>query len=293
VTAAITRKETTRYGILPETISLKIREPGSALTHFAALILMLAGTGPLLMKTKNTGSTAAMAGMTVFAVMACFNPVFTEWGLWLVPAVALLCVLPVFRRRKVLTVVVPASAALAVAVLAALAYWGTQTGREKRWVPVKVEGRRVKVNGDNPRIWVVDDGRGALGGQLVGKDIRSFYQSLPGAPAMGYVADIADLPANGVRRLVLAGSAGTDWLVKLSEDESARNNLPKSVVFVSPPFMPSEIPEGVRALCNPTVVVGEFAARYHDEYRLKQNMVNIIPSMEKYILMWPQYVIGD
>ena len=72
VTAAITRKEATRYGILPETISLKIREPGSALTHFAALILMLAGTGPLLMKTKNTGSAAAMAGMTVFAVMACF-----------------------------------------------------------------------------------------------------------------------------------------------------------------------------------------------------------------------------
>jgi hypothetical protein len=259
--------------------------------RFAYLFaLFLALGGAMAAAKRNPLPLAVISG---FAVMACFNPVFTEWGLWLVPAVALLCVLPVFRRRKALTVVVPASAALAVAVLAALAYWGTQTGREKRWVPVKVEGRRVKVNGDNPRIWVVDDGRGALGGQLVGKDIRSFYQSLPGAPAMGYVADIADLPANGVRRLVLAGSAGTDWLVKLSEDESARNNLPKSVVFVSPPFMPSEITEGVRALCNPTVVVGEFAARYHDEYRRKQDMVNIIPAMEKYILMWPQYVVGD
>ena len=259
--------------------------------RFVYLFALFAVLGAALTLAKR--NPLPLAVVSGFFVMALFNPVFTEWGLWIVPAAAILSVLPVLRRRKVIMVLFPVSAALAAAVLAALVLWGARTGRENRWVPVKVEGRRVKINGSNPGIWVVDDGRGTLGGQLVGKDIRSFYRSLPDAPAMGYVTDIADLPEKGVRRLVLAGKAGTDWLVKLSEDEAARNNLPKSVVFVSPPFMPSEITEGVRALCSPTVVLGEFAARYHDEYRQKQSMVHIIPAMEKYILMWPQYVIGE
>ncbi|MBE5997525.1 MAG: hemolysin III family protein [Lachnospiraceae bacterium] len=72
MTAAVTGKETTRFGVRPGTISLKIREPGAALTHFAALILLLTGTGPLLMRTKETGASAGRIGMLIFAAAACF-----------------------------------------------------------------------------------------------------------------------------------------------------------------------------------------------------------------------------
>ena len=65
------RSEKTRYGALPETITLKIREPGSALTHFAGLILMAAGAGPLLMRAKEFGSARTLAGMIVFVISSC------------------------------------------------------------------------------------------------------------------------------------------------------------------------------------------------------------------------------
>ena len=40
-------KEKTRFGVLPGTISIKIREPGSALTHFFGLILLWIGPARL------------------------------------------------------------------------------------------------------------------------------------------------------------------------------------------------------------------------------------------------------
>jgi len=41
----VKNKEKTRFGVLPETISIKIREPGSAITHFLGLILIWIGAG--------------------------------------------------------------------------------------------------------------------------------------------------------------------------------------------------------------------------------------------------------
>lgn len=69
-----TLKEITRFGVLPSTISLKkfkIREPGSALTHFAALVLMSIGAGPLLVRTWRNGSTAGLVGMIIFILSTC------------------------------------------------------------------------------------------------------------------------------------------------------------------------------------------------------------------------------
>ena len=61
----------TRYGTLPSTISLSIREPGSALTHFAGLILLAAGAGPLLMRARLYGSAYTIAGMWIFLLSSC------------------------------------------------------------------------------------------------------------------------------------------------------------------------------------------------------------------------------
>jgi hypothetical protein len=78
----------------------------------------------------------------------------------------------------------------------------------------------------------------------------------------------------------------------LSEDPSARKNLPKSVVFVSPPFQPSDIPEGVLKCCRVKVLVGEFAARYEPGYANVPDWVMVVPGMERYILRWMWYVMG-
>ena len=65
------KREMTRFGRRPETVSLNIREPGSALTHFAALILLSAGAAPLLMRAARFGSAYTVAGMVVFLMTSC------------------------------------------------------------------------------------------------------------------------------------------------------------------------------------------------------------------------------
>lgn len=64
--------ESTRFGILPSTVSFQIREPGSALTHFAALILTAMGAGPLLMRARQNGSAYTITGMIVFILTTCW-----------------------------------------------------------------------------------------------------------------------------------------------------------------------------------------------------------------------------
>ncbi len=59
---------TVRYGVLPTTISLQIREPGAALTHLAAFLLVLFGAGPLLMRAGESGSRLNTASILIFLI---------------------------------------------------------------------------------------------------------------------------------------------------------------------------------------------------------------------------------
>lgn len=233
-----------------------------------------------------------LAVLSGFAVMASFNPVFSEWGLWLLPGGVIMCLLWRSRGMRLKTIVLFGGSC---AIGAALALYGLlAVGTSWQGYPsIAYDGRRIKINGANPRIWIVDDDQGALGGALVGRDIREFYRMVPLAPSVGYVRSIDNLPEKGVDRLVLAGKAGNDWLLRLSEDEKMRSHLPKSVLFVSPPFSPSEVPEGVLAMCHPTVLVGEFAAQYNEDYRTSRPWVKIVPAMEKYILRWMAFVVRE
>lgn len=62
--------EKTRFGILPGTISIRVREPGSALTHFLGLILLWIGAGPLMQRALEHGSTITALSMFIFIVSA-------------------------------------------------------------------------------------------------------------------------------------------------------------------------------------------------------------------------------
>ena len=66
----VKNREKTRFGVLPGTISIRIREPGSALTHFLGLILLWIGAGPLLQRSLEHGSTATALSMFVFILSA-------------------------------------------------------------------------------------------------------------------------------------------------------------------------------------------------------------------------------
>ncbi len=61
----------TRFGELPGSISIKVREPGSAFTHAAALLLMMIGAGPLIMRSAEYGSAVTISSMWIFLFSAC------------------------------------------------------------------------------------------------------------------------------------------------------------------------------------------------------------------------------
>ena len=61
-------QEKTRFGVLPGTISISIREPGSAFTHFLGLILLWIGAGPLMQRALEHGSTITAMSMLVFII---------------------------------------------------------------------------------------------------------------------------------------------------------------------------------------------------------------------------------
>lgn len=64
------RLNATKYGYMPCSITIKVREPGSAFTHLAGFLGVLVGAGPLLMRAREFGSAFTYAGMIIFVLSA-------------------------------------------------------------------------------------------------------------------------------------------------------------------------------------------------------------------------------
>ena len=260
--------------------------------RFVYLFLLIAALALSFRMALRERAVIPLSVLGGFAAMACFNPLFGEWGMWVVPAVASVPLFLSLRR-------VSGKALLMVfggcAICAALTVYALQSAGEAPHAGPKIrfDGRRVTVNGERPRVWVVDDGQGVIGGVLVGRDIREYYARGGRQLPIGYVRDVKDLPRSGIERLVLPGKSGNEWLLMLSEDPRAREGLPRSVIFLNPPFSPSEMPQGVLAMCRPTLFVGEFAALYKPEYRSPPAWVTIVPGVEKYFAGWMSYALGE
>lgn len=234
-----------------------------------------------------------LAVFSSLAAMAWFNPVYGAWTTWLVPAFAFAILTGGVAKRvrvRELLCALGASAAFALAVVGVVYAAGSAATRGD--VRVWVDGPWICVNSPTPSVWVVDDEQGALGAMFAGRDIREFYRQHPQAAGIGYVRSIEALPLRAGGRLVLSGKAAQDWLLKLSESVEARRFLPQEVIMISPPFAPSEIPEGVLACCHPRVVVGEFAARFQPEYANPPAFVTVVPAMERYIFGWMCFALG-
>lgn len=223
-----------------------------------------------------------------------FNPVYVNKLLWIVPGIALLVFLCdrswKYCRVRPMTIILGAAALLAVGIQYGLIMWGGAKAA-KRGYPIRVDKGRVYVKGMNPQVWIADDGK-ALGGVLACKDIRGYYAYDPRTPSVGYVTKLKNLP-NGIDRLVLAGEMGDKWMQMMSKGGvDIQAKVPKEVVFITPPFPPSALPEGFLKSCKVSIVIGEFTARYEPEYANPPSWVKVVPGMELYINGWMQYALG-
>ncbi len=230
------------------------------------------------------GSGIPLALWTSLGVVASLNVVlFAQTILWL--PLASLLFLAQDRRwlcRRILVAVSLGGVLAALVGLVAL-YVAADFCDHAR-LSIRKDGERILVNGVAPDIWIVDDEE-SIGGVLAPRDIRAFYRRFPDAPAIGYVKSFSDLPAEGVKRIILAGDSAQDFMVPYTrKPESVR--VPKEIVFLSPQFPPSAIPDDLRARATVIMVIGEFAARYWEEFANPPDWVDIVRGAEVYIPNW-------
>ena len=266
----------------------------SRLGRFAYLFVWFGLLALMAYSAMRTRRAVALGVFLALAVASWFNAVLMNVFLWGVPVVALALFLAERPWRawhlRTAAILVSAAALLSVVVLVVLSAVGSSA--RGRGYPIYVADGQVRVKARNPSIWVVDDGR-ALGGVLSCCDIRRFYVDNPAAPSIGYVRSVANLPKK-VKRLVLAGSAGDDWMRRMSEGgAAAQGEIPEEVVFITPPFPPSALPEEFLKSCKVRLVIGEFTARYcGDEYANPPAWVTVVPGMELYVDGWMRFAVN-
>lgn len=268
--------------------------------RFSYLFTWLAWLGLLAVVAVRTRKAIALGAWILFAVAGWFNPLYVLAPLWIPPIVAAaLCLFD--RPWRGFRIRWCGYIAGGAALISALVLGGVRlagSGTPARGYPVRAEGGRVYVKGRNPGIWIVDDGS-ALGGVLTCKEIRGFYVYRPTAPSVGYVRDVKNLPKGKIHRLVLGGEAGAKWMdwlrdqaeVAAKENKTPQVDIPDEVIFVSPPFPPSALPEGLLQSCKVKLLVGEFAARYEPEYGNPPPWVRIVPAMELYFVDWMKQIM--
>ena len=251
----------------------------------AYLAFWLGILGTMTLAAFRGRSAIPLALWIVLAVSGVFNRTLGACSLWAAPVTAVLCMCrkPTGRGLVQIGSVVVASLAIAAALLAfALASGKTPDGALR----VKADGRRVLLNGDAPDCWIVDDGW-VFGGGIASMEMRArFVEGQDGFP-VGYVRSSLDLPKRGVRRLVLGGKAGLEFLMALSDGKFPDDfQVPPEIVFVSPCFPPSVIPEIMLRNSAVRLFIGEFAAAQSPEYENPPSWVTVVEGAELYIPNW-------
>ena len=241
--------------------------------------------------TKRGASPLPLALFVALFTAGLFNSVMEAPTLWLLPCASFALLLTP-RVRKTMTLR-PAIVSLLVGfvlgggVLAVLAHVG---GRESRVPPIYSDGVRVIVNGKASDTWVVDD-NAVLGGGFLGREIRMFYAAFPQTPPMGITWALKNVPASA-KRLVVAGRRCEDFLAAFAEDSGIAKRF-DSIVFLSPPFAASSVPEALSSLPNFKMVQGELAARLTPDAGNPPPFLTIVPGAELYLPGWMRMAASE
>lgn len=247
------------------------------------LLLWFGGLSLLLLVARRGGSPIPAAVWSALFVASFFNVVlFAPTILWL-PAASLLWLVP--GRRWLSCAVAGRALALGSCgtVIALFALYAVGSSQANPVPSVRYSNGQWRIGGENPSVWIVDDGE-TIGSVATAYDIRSFYRHVPQTGAIGYVKDLDSLPHQGVRRLVLAGEACSDYLERTGDN--GWKGVPPEVTFLSPPFPPSQVPQELFARTRVRLVMGEFAARYYPELVKPPTWVSVVAGAEIYVPGW-------
>ena len=261
---------------------------GGAYLFFWALMVCLGA------RLAGRGNTLPLALWASFGVAGLFNPVYTEWELWILPAAVIGWV--GYRRgklafsRRVLMRLALLAVLLAVAGVAAFAACGAAFNRGRK-ISVASSGAATLVNGRNPEVWIVED-IPVLGGWngFPGRDILWQYARQPALPALGYVYDVEDLP-QAVDCLVLPGRAAEEYLAAYAADPAQVCHA-RRVLFLSPSISPEKVPLSLSSSCEILWLSGKYLVYRDEGYWKGLPWVRVVSGAEQYIPNWLSKAFG-
>ena len=260
------------------------------LGRVAYVMLLAALFWMLLSSACRKGNPLPIALWTAFAAAGVFNSVMESPTLWILPLGAL--ALPFCGGHGKPTLKdgfrsLVFGAVSAVVVLGGMSIYGAS----RKSVPeIRASRGHVIVNGTEADVWVVDDGA-VLGGGLVGKELRLFYGAFTNEPPIGLVWSVDDIPESA-RQIVLAGKRGVDFLERLKAESDLATRF-KSILFLSPPFAVSSLPESLSNNDRVKVVQGELAVARTPDAENPPPCLKVIPGAELYIPGWMRLVLAD
>lgn len=247
-----------------------------------------------LLRMAWVGQSAIPAAVWIsFAVAACFNVVWAVKALQICAFASLAFLLPGIRKVRLSCFAMPvvSGAVASVVIMTSIVAFGCCCRGDG--VPVHFDGKRVVLNGDDPIVFIVDDGE-SLGAASTPNEIRMSYKIGGSAETVCYLKSIDDVLWGKVERLVLAGASGQEFIERFCErdtDTGVAFPLPREIVFLSPQFPLSAIPDELSEKSSVRVVIGEFAARYWKEYVNPPKWVTIVRGAEVYIPSWMAYCV--
>ena len=228
---------------------------------------------------------------SALAITSSLNLILAESSVFVLPVLSLGLLIPFrpWRQKKFLACLAGVGLVLVGGGLLAI---GELADRMPRSRPhVHRDGRRILVGGRKPVAWVVDDCK-TLGGAFAPMEIRRHFEGNLRASAIGYVKSLDDLPElSGIRRLVLAGKRCEQFVERIAKGDASAG-LPKSIVFISPSFPVSAVPESLLRRSNVELHLGEFAARYDQGVKAMPPWVKVVAGAEVYLPNWVSTVAG-
>lgn len=246
---------------------------------------LVVATGFILIRK---GFPIVAALWLAFGLAGMFNPIYKDWETWLLPIASFLVfVVPCMRlTARQWRVSVLVSMVLSVAVVAGLVVAGKCMHRSTK-IPVRPCGKATYVNGDTPRVWIVEDPLVMAGNGFPGRELLAFYTKHPDAAAVAYVYGVEDLPASA-DFVIVAGRNVPDYLAAYAEGRACKSSR---LLMLSPSVGPNAVPPRLLADSNLLWLAGSLLATHDPSYAVGMSWVKLVPGCERYIPNWTSFIV--
>jgi len=264
---------------------MSMAECGWFVGWFYVLLWALALVAGLVLAMKGRPLMAALWISFFFA--GCFNPVYKDWELWLLPLASLLALAAPGGRlsARQWRVSVLVAAGLSAVAVVGLVVAGKIMRRSTK-VAVKSCGKATLVNGGSPRVWIVGDPLVMAGGGFPGREILSYYTQHPDASVAAYVYSVDDLPAEA-EFVIVSGRNVPDYLAAYADGRACKA---ANLLLLSPSVGPDAVPVQLLGASRLLWVAGSLLSFHHPAYATRHDWVRLVPGCERYIPIWMNFI---